>query len=282
MEFLKNYQDTLFPYAYNILGTSDDAMDVVQDVVMSHLSNQKTGIENESAYLIKSVINRSINLKIRSKKMVGEATWLPEPIATENADKKINSQEILSYSLLVLMEYLNPQERAVFILKEAFDYSHQEIAEIFSFTVENSRKLLSRAKKTLKEKGSDYNSNSIPGTNFLTEYIDVIRNGNVEMLEQMLAEQITAQTDGGGKVKVLSEFTSGIKAVARFAIKVYDLYLKNYQVKFRNLNHTPSLLFYKGSILISCQIFDRDTATGKINNIYSVVDPEKLKGIEKN
>ena len=282
MEFLKNYQDTLFPYAYNILGTSDDARDVVQDVVMSHLSNQKTGIENESAYLIKSVINRSINLKIRSKKMVGEATWLPEPIATENADEKINSQEILSYSLLVLMEYLNPQERAVFILKEAFDYSHQEIAEIFSFTVENSRKLFSRAKKTLKEKGSDFHSNSAPGANFLTEYIDVIRNGNVEMLEQMLAEQITAQTDGGGKVRVLSEFTSGIKAVARFAIKVYDLYLKNYQVKFRDLNHTPSLLFYKGSTLISCQLLDIDTTTGKINNIYSVVDPEKLKGIEKN
>ena len=214
--------------------------------------------------------------------MVGEATWLPEPIATENADEKINSQEILSYSLLVLMEYLNPQERAVFILKEAFDYSHQEIADIFSFTVENSRKLLSRAKKALKEKGSDFNSNSTPEPNFLTDYIEVIRNGNVEMLEQMLAEQITAQTDGGGKVRVLSEFTSGIKAVARFALKVYDLYLKNYQVKFRRLNHTPSLLFYKGSTLISCQIFDIDTTTGKINNIYSVVDPEKLKGIEKN
>jgi RNA polymerase sigma-70 factor (ECF subfamily) len=282
MEFLENYQARLFPYAYNILGTSDDAKDVVQDVVMSHLSNQKPGIENESAYLIKSVINRSINLKIRNKKLVGEASWLPEPIATEKADEKINSQEIVSYALLVLLENLDPQERAVFILKEAFDYSHQEIADIFSFTVENSRKLLSRAKKALKEKGSDFNSNSTPEPNFLTDYIEVIRNGNVEILEQMLADQITAQTDGGGRVKVLSEFTSGIKAVARFAVKVYDLYLKNYQVKFRRLNHTPSLLFYKGSTLISCQIFDIDTKTRKINNIYSVVDPEKLKGIEKN
>src|SRR5690606_11868426 len=130
-------------------------------------------------------------------KMAGQTTWLPEPIATENADKKINSQEIISYAMLVLLEHLNPKEMAVFILKQAFDYSHQEIAEIFSISTENSKQLLSRAKKTLKEQGSDLNLNSVYSKDFLSKYVDIIRNGDVKMLEAMLSEHITARTDGG-------------------------------------------------------------------------------------
>ncbi|MCX2680012.1 sigma-70 family RNA polymerase sigma factor [Galbibacter sp. EGI 63066] len=279
MDILQDYQSKLFPYAYNILGSIDDANDVIQDVVVNYIESNRDAIKNESAYLIKSVINKSINLKKRSKKMVGQTTWLPEPVATENADTKINSQEIISYSMLVLLEYLNPKERGVFILKQVFDYSHQEIAELFSISIENSRKLLSRAKNTLKKQDSDFKLRGAPSNDFLSEFVDTIRKGEVKMLEEMLSEHITAQTDGGGKIKVLSEFTSGIKAVALFAVKVYDLYLKKCRIEFKQLNHSPALLFYKGDRLRSCEILDIDINTGKISNIYSVVDPNKLKRI---
>lgn len=279
---LENYQNKLFPFAYNILGSAEDANDVVQDVMLNHIEGKKEGIENETAYLVKSVINKSINLKKRSKKMVAGTTWLPEPIATDNADKKINSQEIISYSMLVLLEYLKPRERAVFILKEAFDYSHHEIAELFSFTVENSRQLLSRAKNTLKEHNSNFNFTEGAAAGNMPEYIEAIRSGKVEQLEQLLAEQITAMTDGGGKVRVLSEFTSGIRAVANLITEVFNRYLKTYRIESTRLNHTPALLFFNGNTLVSCQLFDVDGATGKINNIYSVVDPEKLKNLNKN
>ena len=150
MDISEDYQAKLFPYAYNILGSINDAQDVVQDVIVNHIESNRDNITNTSAYLIKSVINKSINLKKRSKKMDGQTTWLPEPIATESPDKNINSQEIISYAMLVLLEYLDPRERGVFILKQAFDYSHQEIAEVFSISIENSRQLLIRAKNTLK------------------------------------------------------------------------------------------------------------------------------------
>ncbi|UGU17972.1 sigma-70 family RNA polymerase sigma factor [Sinomicrobium kalidii] len=277
MGISKDYQTTLFPYAYNILGSIDDANDVIQDVMANYIEHNRDTVKNESAYLIKSVINKSINLKKGAKKMAGQTTWLPEPIATEKADQKINSQEVASYAILVLLEYLNPKERAVFILKEAFNYSHQEIAEVFSFSVDNSRQLLSRAKKALNEQGSDFNSGSISSNDFLQEYVDLIRKGEVRILEEKLSEHITYQADGGGKVKVLREFTSGIKAVSRSAIKVYNLFLKKCRIEFKQLNHTPALLFYKGDKLIVCQIFNINTGTGKINNIYSVVDPQKLK-----
>ncbi|HET8737949.1 MAG TPA: sigma-70 family RNA polymerase sigma factor [Pricia sp.] len=281
MEISKDYQTKLFPYAYNILGTTDDAKDVVQDVIMGHVERNGENIENEASYLVKSVINKSINLKKRNMKMVGDTTWLPEPVSIESADADIKSHEIISYSVLVLLEHLNPKERAVFILKEVFDYSHQEIADIFSISVENSRKLLSRAKNVLREKNSDFGVHSAHETGFLHNYIDVIKSGDVETLEKMLSDQITAKTDGGGKVTVVSELTSGVEAVAQFAMKVYNMYLKNYTVKFKNLNHEPVLLFYKGSRLVSCQIFDLAGEDGKIRNMYSVVDPAKLRKIEK-
>jgi len=116
---VKDYQSILFPYAYNILGSSEDAKDAVQDVLYKYLASPKEGIENEKSYLIKGVINQSINIKNKKKKIVPGDVWLPEPIATEEADTNINLSDIVSYSLMVLMERLNPKERAVFILKPA-------------------------------------------------------------------------------------------------------------------------------------------------------------------
>lgn len=136
---MTDYQSKLLPYAYNILGSVDDALDVIQDVMVKRLSGVGAALENESAYLIKSVINRAINLKNRNKRIRGEKMWLPEPVATESADAGIKKKEIISYSMLVLLEHLNAKERGVFILKEAFDYAHEEIAETLSITVENSR-----------------------------------------------------------------------------------------------------------------------------------------------
>jgi len=146
---LKNYQNKLFPYAYNITGSSEDAKDAIQDVLIKHFSSKNKNIENETGYLIRAVVNQSINIKKRRDKINLDKIWLPEPISTEKADDNINREEIISYSILVLLEKLTPKERAVFILKKAFDYSHKDIAETVDLTTENSRKLLNRAKTKL-------------------------------------------------------------------------------------------------------------------------------------
>jgi RNA polymerase sigma-70 factor (ECF subfamily) len=190
MDIPQNYQKKLLPYAYNILGSVDDALDVIQDVVVSFLENDLNDINNHSAYLIKSVVNKSINLKKRSQKTTYDLTRLPEPVAAENADNAINAKEIISYSMLVLMKYLNPKERAVFILKTAFDYSHQEIAKLFSFSVDNSKQLLSRAKRVLKDQGFGFTLKSPFSNVFLSRYISIIKNGDVKKLEELLTETI--------------------------------------------------------------------------------------------
>ena len=92
---MKNYSDILFPYAYNILGSSADAKDIVLDILIKYLTVQKSHIENEIGFLTKSVINRSINVKKKKKTISAESVWLPEPITKEKADDNINKEEIL-------------------------------------------------------------------------------------------------------------------------------------------------------------------------------------------
>lgn len=278
MDILTDYQKKLFPYAYNILGSVDDAHDVIQDVIVNFIESERDGILNESAYLIKSVVNKSINLKIRNQKSIGDLTWLPEPIATENADHAINTKEIIAYSILVLLEFLNPKERAVFILKNAFDYSHQEIADIFSITVDNSKQLLRRAKETLKEKGSDFNLKGNSSNALLAKYVDIIKNGDVRKLEELLSENIMTRAGGGGAGKAI-EITTGMNAVATLLFSSYELYLKKFHIAFRGVNNSPAALYYKGGKLVGCQIFDIDTGTNKIRNIYFVAGRKKLQGL---
>src|SRR5690625_2640138 len=194
---MKNYQNTLFPYAYNVLGSSADAKDAIQDVLLKYTS-MDVEPENEKNYLIRGVINQSINIKRKKKKMQPAGKWLPEPISTETPDLEVEMRELISYSLLFLLEQLNPKERAVFILNEAFAYTHQEIADVLSCSVVNSRKLLSRARSKIEA------SNRLPGkaqklsTDFeqIDKYTKAIQSRDTQTLQALLSDDITYYADG--------------------------------------------------------------------------------------
>ncbi|GGA98438.1 sigma-70 family RNA polymerase sigma factor [Puia dinghuensis] len=278
---MKDYQNILFPYAYNILGSAEDARDAIQDVLAKYYAEPREGIANEKAYLIKSVINQAINKKQRRKLVPSSEVWLPEPVATESADANVYLKDILSYSLLVLLEKLNAKERAVFILKESFDYGHEEIADILSITEEHSRKLLSRAKARLFKPGeSQRNPIHDAHTNVLLQnYIDAIRARNMDKLEALLAEDIAFYADGGGKINVVRKICTGAPEVAELLALVYHTYQLKSTIRFTEVNYQPALLFYNGSRLISCVVFDISPAGDRIVQINAVVDPEKLKNI---
>ena len=197
----------LFPYAYNILGTAEDAKDAIQDVLYKFLAAGKEEIADPKNYLIRSVINQSINIRNQRKKLQLGDTWLPEPVDTEQADTNINLNEIVSYSLLILLEQLNAKERAVFILKEAFAYSHEEIAQTLNISVEHSRKLLSRAKQKINQVhapvAAPRNEDVTPAV--LEKFIHTIRSRDVKALENLLAEDIAYNADGGSVVKVFAK-----------------------------------------------------------------------------
>ncbi|AUP77938.1 sigma-70 family RNA polymerase sigma factor [Flavivirga eckloniae] len=275
---MKNYQNQLFPYAYNILGSVEDAKDAIQDVLTKHLSAKKNHIENEIGYLTKSVINQSINIKKRNSKTTVNRVWLPEPLSTEKADANIDRDEIISYSMLVLLEKLTPQERAVFILKEAFDYSHKDIANTIGLTIENSRKLLSRGKnKLVNFKTISHSNYASPMPSYMESYVKTIKNGDVKRLEEMLSKDISLHADGGENIKVVRELTVGKSASLKLLFYVYKTYLDFLSIKITQINHQPALLFYNENTLINCQVFDFED--NKIKSIFSIVDPNKLKSL---
>lgn len=279
---MKDYQHILFPYAYNILGSAEDAKDAIQDVLSNYVATPREGVENEKNYLIKSVINHSINIRNRRKKLSYGEVWLPEPVATESADANINLKDIVSYSLLILLEQLNPKERAVFILKEGFGYSHQEISEVLSGTVELSRKLLSRAKSKLSQSKHPVKLHREPvPSDILEKYVNTIRGGDTERLEDLLAEDITFYADGGGKVNVVKKICTGIHEVADLLVYVYHKFEVNARIIATTINHQPALLFYVDGKILSCQVLGISPESGEIYQISTVVDPDKLKNIEE-
>ena len=271
-------QQTLTSYAYSILGSYEEAKDVVQDVLLERLKRNGDTIENEKAYLTRSAINRAINVKNRQKKMLSgyPGNWLPEPVATEGADYDLNQKDILSYSLMVLLEKLDARQRAVFILKEAFDYEHEEIAEVLDISVENSRKILSRAKKGLKT-ASPKNTVQTP-TGYLDNYIDIIRSGNTQRLEQLLSNDIVVISDGGGKAAAALHPLVGKEAASLFLSGIYRKFYQNSRIEKSFVNHNSALFFYQNDRLVTCHVFELKDE--KIQRAYFIRNPDKLVSLQ--
>jgi RNA polymerase sigma factor (sigma-70 family) len=265
----------LLTYSYNIVGSYEDAKDLVQSTMEKYITLDKRHIEHEVNYLIKTVINASINFKNRAEKQKGYGVWLPEPMATESPDLNLIKEQTASYSLLVLMEKLNAKERAVFILKEAFGYSHEEIAEVLDTTLENSRQLLTRARKSLDQTSVRAD---MPAQGVLEKYIQSILDADLDTLESLLVEDIRLMADGGRSVKVVKDVAVGKEAAARLLQHVYTLFLRDTEYTFTTINHQPAICFYKNGTLYNCHVLEI-TADGHIGNIFSIVAPEKLRTI---
>lgn len=275
----ENYS-RLLTYAYNITGSYEDSQDLVQDVIEKYISLDQSEIRNETNFLIKSTVNHAINFKNRHSKKMVYGEWLPEPISFDNAENKLIKEQTTRYTLLVLLEKLNARERAVYILKEAFDYSHQEIAEILDISAENSRKLLSRAGKQLQNiqyRPDHINTSADP--NILQQYQQALSDGNIPKIEELLLDDIRLSADGGKRIRVIKAVEVGKSAAAQLLTYVQQQFLSNKPFSFHTFNHQPAVCFWQGDRIYNCHILDID-AQGMIREIYSIVDPEKLKRLQ--
>lgn len=268
-------------YAYNILGSYVEAEDVVQDVLEKQLQHPpQEQVENPRAYLTRAVINHAINIKKRNQRIRSDypGSWLPEPVTETFADSNLLRKETLQYSLLVLMEKLTAKERAVFMLKEAFNYSHEEIAETLHISADNSRQLLRRAKLKVQEDHTLPESANLPEK--AQAYFAAIIAGDVHQLEHILAEEITVTADGGGKATANRDPVSGREKVIKTLLGYYNKHQKQTCVEPAMVNHQPAFLYYSGTELVNCQVM---VFTEKgLSRVYFIRNPDKLKSIQKN
>lgn len=276
---MESLRPLLTTYAYNITGSLEEAKDIVQDTYLQFLNIDADKVENKKAYLVRMVINNSINRKKKQQKMLSayHGEWLPEPVATEHADAMVNRKDIFTYSLMVLLENLDPKQRAVFILKEAFEYEHAEIAEVLGISVEYSRKILSRAKQQLTTIDQVKDS-SIPA-DYLNRYLSVMAAGDTQRLEQLLNEDITLTADGGGKASAVLIPVHGITEGTNLLQALYNKFFRHDKIEQGEINHQPALFYYEGERLATCQVFCFEN--GRVHRIYFIRNPDKLKFLQK-
>lgn len=279
----RKYKTRLVPFAYNIIGDSLAAEDVVQEILNTYFLNDHAHIQEPDKYLMRSVINRSINAKksINVKKQQYIGQWLPVPVHTdEEIYRGIDKRHILDYSLLVLLEKLNPRERAVFILKESFDFEHGEIAEVLEITAENSRQLYKRGRQKLETGGLIKPSADKVTTDVtLKNLTEAILRADIENVKALLSAHVQSYSDGGD-MKAARNIIVGRDHVSKFIKALWGKYFHpGTVVTSEKLNHSPALVFRLGDLIYRCILFDMHD--GVIANVYIITNPSKLRALIK-
>ncbi|MER7038645.1 RNA polymerase sigma factor SigJ [Streptomyces microflavus] len=208
--------------AYRLLGSASDAEDAVQDTFLRWQAADVDRIEVPEAWLTKVLTNLCLNqltsARARRESYVGQ--WLPEPLLAGDpmlgpADTA-EQRESVSYAVLALMERLTPNERVVYVLREAFDYPHRKIAEILDITEASCQQIFHRAKKHIAEGKARTEIDEAAARRIVEEFLAAATSGRTEPLVRLLTSDAIAIGDGGGKVPARTKAFEGALAVAKF------------------------------------------------------------------
>jgi len=208
----------LFGIAYRMLGSAAEAEDIVQDTWLRWQGTDRSAVIDPPAFLATATSRLAITIaqSARARRETSNGPWLPEPIDTKS-DPRLGAEreEALEFAVLLLLEKLSPRERAAFVLREAFDYSYDQIANILRSTEANTRQLVTRARKHISD-GRRKPVSSGEHQRFLNAFIVASRKGDVSALESLLAPDVVSYADGGGAVHVARRPVSGRARVLNY------------------------------------------------------------------
>jgi RNA polymerase sigma-70 factor (TIGR02957 family) len=269
----------LFRLAYQLLGEATEAEDVVQDAYLRW--ERSEGISVPEAWLTKVVtnlcLNRLTSARVRREHYVGQ--WLPEPVLTTGGElgplETVEQRDSLSFGMLVLLERLTPPERAAFVLREAFDYRHREIAEVLELDETHVRQLYRRAREHLGEPRKRFTATPEQGEKIVERFLAATVHGDVAGLEQLLAEDVVTWSDGGGKATAARHPVIGRVRVARFLTGLArHRRAAAADIAITSVNGGPALLVTERGAVTS--ILVPEFGDGRIVAIRAVTNPDKL------
>jgi RNA polymerase sigma-70 factor (ECF subfamily) len=208
--------------AYRLLGSADEAQDLVQETFLRWQAADVDRVEVPEAWLTKVLTNLCLNhlSSARARRETYVGRWLPEPLLAGDpmlgpADT-VEQREAVSYAVLTLMERLAPNERAVYVLREAFDYPHREIAEVLDITEAASQQLFHRARKNVAQPKARLDIDKAAAQRIVEEFLAAATSGQTDELVRLLTKDAIAIGDGGGKVPARTKAFEGAVAVAKF------------------------------------------------------------------
>ncbi|MET9883295.1 sigma-70 family RNA polymerase sigma factor [Streptomyces sp. NPDC006430] len=281
-------RNRLASLAYRLLGSATDAEDAVQDAFLRWQAADRQRIKVPEAWLTKVVTNVCLD-RLRSAQARRERTagaWLPEPLLDGDpmlgpADT-FEQRESVSLALLTLMERLSPAERAVYVLREAFSYSHVEIAEILDITESASQQHLHRARRRItaaRSSGAEVDAAS--ARRIVEEFLAAAASGRTERLVALLTDDATAISDGaGGLAEKLLRYDTPqrIAAVVRAGFKPTDAKRRlaggTPAIHYALVNGAPAILFVLGDQVVGSTMFD--IINGKIATMHGIAAPNRL------
>jgi RNA polymerase sigma-70 factor (TIGR02957 family) len=286
-ELLEELRPRAFAIAYRMLGRVSDAEDVVQEALLRVHGVLEAGeeIEVPEAYLATVVtrlgIDRLRSAQVRRETYVGE--WLPEPVLTEDPDDPATHAEMsdsLSLAFLVLLERLSPEQRAVFLLREVFDYDYGAIAEIVGKSEAACRQLAVRARRHVEQDRPRFEASRAEQDELARRFMRAAHTGDLDGLEGLLAQDVSLHGDGGGKVRALANPLFGRRRVARTLMQGMKIFssIEGFSMRSVELNGHPGALGFDGQqhVLFALSL---DVASGQIQGIRSIVNPDKLRHI---
>ncbi|MEU4228375.1 RNA polymerase sigma-70 factor [Nonomuraea sp. NPDC026600] len=278
MDF-EEHRPMLLGLAYRLLGSMWDAEDVVQEAWLRWQATDHAEIREPRAFLL-TVVSRLALDQLRSARVKRESyvgPWLPEPVATAEAGPLDTAElrDTVSYATLHLMERLSPPERAVFVLREAFELPYDQIAEIVGASVANARQLHHRAAQRLEQGRDRFQPTSEQHAELLLKFVAAASGGDLAALTDLLHEDVVAWNDGGGKVRAALRPIIGREKVSAFVSGLVSRYAFG-EATLVEVNGHPAVLT---SVAGSEQLVAIEIRDGRIHGLYGLLNPDKLSRV---
>jgi RNA polymerase sigma-70 factor (ECF subfamily) len=283
-ELLEELRPVAFAIAYQMLGSICEAEDVVQEALLGLHRALEDGqqIQSPRAFVatvsIRLAIDELRSARVRREEYVGE--WLPEPVITDGHDDPVRHAEMadsLSLAMLVLLERLSPEQRAVLLLHDVFGYGYPEIAAIIGKSQDNVRQLATRARRHVKQRRPRFQTTREQRDELARRFFQAAEQGDLAGLEALLAHDVKLTGDGGGKVPALARSLRGRTRVARTLIDWARLGARLPGVSLRpvEVNGGPGALWLDAQQRLIA-VVALEYAGGQITSISAIVNPDKL------
>jgi RNA polymerase sigma-70 factor (TIGR02957 family) len=273
----------LFDVAYRMTGSVADAEDLVQEAWLRWSSVDSSRVDNPRAYLVRTVTNLSLNqltsARARREQYVGP--WLPEPLlVAPDASQETEMAESISMAMLVVLETLSPLERAVFLLHDVFGYSHGEIASIVDRSEVAVRQTATRARAHVAARRPRFDTNVELRREATARFREACAGGDLAAMMELLAPDVVAWTDGGGRAGAARRPLVGPDHVARWLLGVLAKpSAQGVELELADINGQPALLATFDDQPVGSISFD--LTDGRIAALRMVVNPDKLTGLRR-
>lgn len=263
-----------------MLGSLADAEDVVQETFIRWKLADRSSVASPRAFLVTITSRLCIDFldsaRVRREQYIGP--WLPEPLVTGSGaafSLSPAADDSLSMAFLLVMERLGPMERAVFLLREVFDYEYEEIAAIVGQTQPTCRQILHRAKQHVAQKRPRFRPSAEERDRIFQQFLDAAAGGDMDGLLAVLHEDVVLYADGGGKSRAVPRPVCGAGKVARFILIAPRKLLPKQLVRRRAaINDQPAIVSYLNGHPHS--VFTAEMNGGRMRSIYIISNPEKL------